>query len=298
MLVSIIIVHYQCLPDLEQCLQSIQQHVPLYNKEVLVVDNASIEPEKWTSFASKFSFASFFQLPENIGFGRANQFAIDRAKGQYLFLLNPDTVLESDVSVPFLAFMENPLNAVVGCCGGELYATSGRPVTSYGNFPSLFQSFASLGFYLFFKSFYYRKLSLGSANTYTQPTRVDYIAGADWFVRKEVLVFVGGFDPDFFLYFEETELAWRLQKAGYQSWILPHVRIRHEEGGASGHNQERFNAFAYRHYLRSERMFYQKTKGPLYGFFAIPLHLISMTLHLLAKGKLGEWIARLKVWFS
>lgn len=270
----------------------------MHNKEVMVVDNNSVSKEAWQHFGRRFSFVEFLQLEENIGFGRANQFAINRAKGKYVFLLNPDTVLESDVCADFLDFMEQPANQMVGCCGAELYSASGKPVTSYGNFPTLFSSFASLGFYLLFKSYYYQKLSLGSANRYTQPTQVDYLSGAGWFARKDALDKVGGFDPAFFLYFEETELAWRLQQAGYQSWILPHIRFRHEEGGASGFNEESFNKIGYQHYIHSQRLFYIKTKGLLFACIAIPLNFLSMVLAMVLKGKWRELYYRMKVWFS
>lgn len=229
-LVSIVIVNYNTTSLTRACIQSVLTHTTS-DFEIILVDNASSDRSIET-LQLEFTMVKFIFNQENIGFGRANNLGIEIAKGAYCFFLNSDALLTSDAIGRFLTYMESSKNAKVACCGGALITLDGKKQVSYGNFPSLAEVFATLGPGLFYKRFYRKHLCSGVKVYQTEPHLVDYVSGAALFIRKKVLTEIGSFDEDFFLYFEETELAFRIKKNGYLSVILPDVRIVHLEGGS------------------------------------------------------------------
>lgn len=229
-LVSVIIVNYNTTALTRACIQSVLKHTTVAI-EIIVIDNCSAD-RSIENFSSEFPSIKLILNEQNIGFGRANNLGIEIAKGDYCLLLNSDTILISDAIASFLAFMEKPENEKVACCGGELIGLDGSKQVSYGNFPSIAEVFATLGPGIFYKSYYRKHLSSGVRVYQENPHDVDYVSGADFFIRKSALMQTGLFDKDFFLYFEETELSFRLKKSGYLSVILPTVKIVHLEGGS------------------------------------------------------------------
>ena len=260
--VSIIIINYNTTEMMRQCLQSVIEHTKQNTYELIVVDNASSD-RAIESLQSEFEQVIFIFNEQNEGFGRANNKGINIAGGKYLFLLNSDTWLLNDAVSVFWEFMESPSGQSAGCCGGDLLMPNGNKQVSYGNFPSLAEAFSVLGFYRLYKSYFYRHISSGVKNTDDQMKEVDYISGADMFLRKSVLEHTGAFDPDFFLYFEETELSYRIKKAGFKSYLLPLARIVHLEG-ASQTNQLNFDKMKI--YTRSRSLFFKKCYGRFHAF--------------------------------
>lgn len=255
-LVSVIIVNYNTTSLTRACIQSVLTHTTA-DLEIILVDNASIDRSIET-LQLEFPMVKFIFNQENIGFGRANNLGIKMAKGVYCFFLNSDTMLTSDAIGSFIAYMQNPKHEKVACCGGDLITLDGKQQVSYGNFPSLAEVFAALGPGLFYKRFYRKHLCSGVKVYRSEPHTVDYVSGADLFVRKRVLTEIGSFDEDFFLYFEETELAFRMKKNGYLSVILPDVRIVHLEGGSHDSENLIIKKELYNHH---RLLFFQKCYG-------------------------------------
>src|SRR5690606_8417005 len=183
----------------------------------IVVDNASTE----TSAAALQAVEGIrlIRNAENPGFGCANNQGAAAATGEYLFFLNTDTWLLNDAATLLTRYLG--AHPGVGCCGADLFTAGGQKQVAYGNFPSLSETIAGLGFHRFFPRYYRRHLAIGVRNEHTVPQTVDYVSGAAMCIRRSLFLRLGGFDPDFFLYFEETELAWRLKKTGYQSVLVP-----------------------------------------------------------------------------
>ena len=292
--VSVIIVNYNTPELTKNCIDSIYQYSLTSQFEVILIDNASQLPLDLSIFDSYPNF-TFLQNSNNHGFGYANNQGIQIAKGEFVFLLNSDTQLCSDALTECLSFMRNPNNHQVAVCGAELFTGTSVPTPSFGNFPSIFGSIAALGFRHLFPNYYNRHLAIGVVNYDQKIKRVDLVSGADMFIRKSVLEKVGLFDEAFFLYFEETELSFRIAKAGYYSVILPFIKIQHFEGSSSDNTASDFNYVKFGHYVKSRTLFYKKAHGAFMPFLFKPFDLLFTFLKTITNREGGNLIKKIKL---
>lgn len=274
--VSFILVNYNTNRLLLRAIGTIYQFTsPSLSFEVIVVDNASNE-DPAPIFAIQFPLVKFLKVDANRGFGAANNLAIPYAKGKYLFLLNPDAFLLNDAAFILSQKMNDPANICMAFCTGELLNEELIPNQCFGNFPSLFGAVSDCGLKFLYPNYYRKYLAVGVANYDEKPKQVDYVSGAAFMVRKELVEKFGGFDEDFFLFFEETEWAWRLQQRGYYSMVFPEVKIIHLEGGSTEMGSYKaFNERTFRLYAESRQLFYKKTKGPIFAALMKPFDLLS-----------------------
>ena len=256
--VSYIIVNFRTADLVLRCIDSIREHTRQQPYEIIIVDNASGDDSE--AKLAHIPDVIFIANGANAGFGAANNRGAELACGRYLFFLNPDAYLLNDAAAVFTAFMDDSKNAGVGCCGGDLFDGEGGTQVAYGHFPSLTGIFFELGLHRFFPHKFEASFSIGVKNGDDRVKVVDYIAGADMFVRKAVFDQLKGFDADFFLYFEETEFAYRLRKSGYQSVLLPLARILHLEG-ASHQGGAHMSLGKAAYFESSRQKFFRKTKG-------------------------------------
>jgi GT2 family glycosyltransferase len=278
--VTVIIVHYNTVALLIECIRSVYQYTNNNTFEIIVVDNASADHDikKVTDI---FSEVQFIFNDKNVGFGSANNQGISIARGKYIFLLNSDTLLISDAVNAFFCYMEKPEHNVAACCGGDLIKPDGTKQVAYGNFPTLAEAISALGFFVFYRKFFDRNLSSGVFNYSDAIKKVDYICGADMFLRAEILKTTGIFDSDFFLYFEETELSFRISAAGYESILLPEVKIIHLEGASLG--REPFNKQKLIFFAKSRRLFFNKCYGRLSGMVVNKIYALQALIFFLKK---------------
>ncbi|MDQ1141126.1 glycosyltransferase family 2 protein [Pedobacter agri] len=260
--VSVIIVNYNTKDLLRQCLKSLYENTSGVSFEVILSDNQSVDGSL-EMLHKYFPKVICIENKDNLGFGKANNAAIKIAKGKYLFLLNTDTYFLNNAIKILFDFMEMKENQSIGCCGGDLFDKDGNKQASYGNFPTLLDAVSQLGFYKFYKRYYETKITGGVLNQDQTIKKVDYVCGADMFIRTTVLNEVGLFDEDFFLYFEETELSYRMTKAGYNSILVPSAKIVHLEGGSQA--SESFNFFKIKVFSKSRKLYFKKTKGFTYA---------------------------------
>lgn len=233
--VSIIIVNYKTVPMIINCVYSIQEHVRDIEYEVIVVDNHSedgFQERLRTEFGEK---VVCLPLPENIGFGRANNEGFKIAKGRNLFCLNPDTLLLNNAVKILSDYLDEHPEA--GACGGNLFDEEMQPALSFRRMlPSITWEINEL-FNLIPEKIVYGKNY--RFNFLDHSLNVGYITGADLMLRRDVLEKVGGFSPDFFMYYEETDLCCRIQKRGVKVVSVPEAKILHLEG--KSFNDERIN---------------------------------------------------------
>ncbi len=281
--ISIIIVNYNSHPVIGRCIDSVYQFVPEPSYEIIVVDNASA-PESVRFIKENYPRVKCIENLENKGFGAANNLGVQQAMGKYLFFLNPDTILTDNAVIRFYDFLEKASPEVVSC-GGNLIHKDGSPATSYGNFPSLLQEWSDIGFRRFYPRYYENNLKLGKTCTKeTKPFRVPYITGADIFIRKEAFQKAGGFDERFFLYYEETDLFYRLGRMGYESYILPDVKIIHLEGPSMLKEGE-LNYEKWAFWEKSKYYYFRKNKGRFAASIAKGMQIFSLLLHRLFGAK-------------
>ena len=255
---SFVIVNYNTTALTLACVQSIYTFTKKNAFEVIIVDNASCDTTIG-DIATQYPELIYIENKENLGFGRANNQGVKLSRGKYVFLLNSDALLTSDAGNAFFTFMEANENRQVACCGAALIDRNGKDQISYGNFPTFAEAFSALGFLRLYHRYHHQHLSSGVFNYSDEIRPVDYVCGADLFIRSTVITVLGGFDPDFFLYFEEVDLAARMKQAGYRSVIIPDVKIIHHEGASLGGSG--LNHLKMAHYAASRRKYFEKRHG-------------------------------------
>lgn len=223
MLLSIILVNYNGADLLRSCLDSIRKTRDNLDLEIIVVANKSPHEDqlpKLLAIESDFRDLNLrlIILPHNLGFGTANNRGAQIAQGKYLLALNADTILKEKSIREMIQFLENHLEA--GIAGPKLLTQEGE-VQEWGCGPrtSIWRIVKNnIGFIP-----HSLWLSL-------EPIKVDMVSGAALMVRKEVFERVKGFDENFFMYFEDEDLCWRVKDFGYDVYYLGNVTITHLGG--------------------------------------------------------------------
>lgn len=292
--VSFIIVNYNSTALAISCIHSIQTYTRDIAYEILVVDNASPDDDA-NLLLTRFPNIQVCKLAENRGFGAANNLALAQAKGAFVFFLNPDTELTHNAARQFADYLQKPEHKHIAICGAHLFNESPQGTPSYGNFPGFWQSLASAGPYLLFRSYYYQHLDTGVVNKLDQTREVDYVSGAAMFIRRSIIQQVNGFDEHFFLYFEETDLCKRVNNAGYKTMLIPSIKIRHKEGGSTAKG---FNAFGFYHFQKSRRYYYKKHLGILYPYLVAPFDLVHLLLKSFTVNRYGSRWLQIKIFFG
>jgi hypothetical protein len=275
--VSIIIVNYNSGQFLNNCLESIYAHTKGVSFEIILVDNASSDGS-FVPICETFTSIRGLRNSSNLGFAAANNLGAKSAQGKYLLFLNPDTLLVDDAITAMHQFLESTGNTMAAC-GARLQNPDGSYSVSFGNFPTLFQQFSDIGFRALYKRFYDRKLSISPPCSSTNPQPVGYLSGADVLIRKDIFQQIGGFDERYFMYYEDTDLFYRLHQAGYQSWLLPQLSITHI-GSSTSDSDGTFNYSKYSMLEKSKYIYFAKNHGAGSVFWAKIFQLIALLLHI------------------
>lgn len=270
MQVSIIIVNYNTKLLTLNCIDSIIAKTTGVSYEIIIVDNASTDGSK--EKFEKDSRVIFVEAGKNLGFGKANNLGVQKSSGKYLFFLNSDTILLNNAILHFFEFCES-FKGKIGGVGCLLENDKGDYIHSYAKFPSI-QSVLQ-GFFISFLSKISnqtKKVEIEDNKNINEYIFVDYVTGADLFVNRKVIEQYGAFDPDFFMYFEETEMQKRWNKNGYKSVVIRKPRIIHLEGCSVGNSKESFNERKFLMNLESQKLFFKKTQSFMgylgYRFFS------------------------------
>jgi len=229
MKLSIIIVNYNVKYFLEQALLSVRKAVQGIAAEVFVVDNNSVD-DSVRMVKEKFPEVILIANDHNPGFSTANNQAIRQSKGEYVLLLNPDTVVEEDTFLKCIRFMDQKPEA--GALGVRMIDGSGKflPESKRG-FPTPFVAFSkTFGLSkLFPRSKTFNRYHLGFLDE-KENHEVDVLAGAFMWLRRSVLDQIGLLDETFFMYGEDIDLSYRVVKAGYKNYYLAETTIIHYKG--------------------------------------------------------------------
>ncbi len=229
---SIIIVNYNVKEFLQNLLHSINKSARGISYEIIIVDNASDDG------SVEFIKEKFFSTPEiklivnstNAGFGKANNQGLAQANGKYILLLNPDTLLGEDTIQKMFKFFESTPEA--GIAGCKILNPDGTlQLACRRSFPGPWTSFCKVTGLssIFPKSKIFARYNLTYLDE-NQTYEVDAISGSFMMMRKEVYEKVGGFDEDFFMYGEDLDLCYRIQKAGYKVFYVHSTQIIHYKG--------------------------------------------------------------------
>ena len=239
---SVVIVNYNVRDFLVQAIRSVQQASRKLNTEIWVVDNNSID-DSVEVLRSDFPDVRLIANRENVGFGTANNQAIREASGRYILILNPDTILQEDTLETMVGFMDAREDC--GALGCQILNPDGSfAPESRRAFPTpeiAFWRMTGLG------RLFPGSRRFGSYNmTYLpedEAAEVDALSGSCMFVRRDALLSERGaglFDQDFFMYGEDLDLCFRIQKAGWTIWYTPDTRIIHYKGESTKKGETRY----------------------------------------------------------
>lgn len=285
MQLSVIIVNYNVQYFLEQCLVSVINACRNIDAEILVIDNCSTDGSK-AFFEGRFNEVSFIWHTENEGFSRANNLALKQAKGEIILFLNPDTLVPENCLKKSLHFYTT--QAGIGALGIHMIDGSGRflkeskrgfpsPVTSMFKLAGLANKFPS--------SKLFARYYLGHLPE-NKTSEADVLSGAFMMVSKKILDNTGSFDEAFFMYGEDIDLSYRIQKAGNKNFYFADCSIIHFKGESTKKQTTKY----IRTFYGAMKLFVQKHYSKA---TAIPFTIV-IDMVILIK----QFIAAVKQWFK
>ena len=269
---SVIIVNYNVKYYLDQCIRSVLRAFEEMNTpaEIIVVDNHSADgsvdyleqryPQKL------FPMVRFVRSAHNLGFARANNIAIRQSRGEYVLLLNPDTIVGEDALKASVDFMD--VHEDAGAVGVRMLGAQGRrAMESRRGLPTPMVSFFKmLGFcnrwphHRLFGKYYMGYLP------WDEPSQIEVVSGAYCMLRRKALDEVGLLDEDFFMYGEDIDLSYRVLKGGYRNYYLP-VDILHYKGEST-----QKSSFRYVHvFYEAMLIFFRKHYSGMTFLLSLPI---------------------------
>lgn len=248
---SIIIVNWNTKPLLERCLQSVFETANDLEFETFVVDNASTD-DSVVMVWERFPQVKLIENSDNVGFAYANNQAILLSKGRYVLLLNSDTEVKPGALTSLLAFMD--VHPLVGAVGPHLLNSDGSLQPSCYPLLTPWREF----WRLLFLDRLTRRATYDMENwDLHTPREVEVIKGACLLVRQEALEKIGLLDTRYFMYTEEMDLCYRLQRAGWKLYWVPDAQVLHYGEASSKQIAETMYVQLY----RSKVQFHRKTGG-------------------------------------
>jgi len=240
---SVIILNYNVRYFLELCLKSVEAAIANIDAEIIVVDNNS-KDDSCKMVKELFPKVKLIENKDNSGFSKGNNIGVLQARGEYLCILNPDTVVAEDTFVDILKFSEGKKNlGIVGCKlinGGGVFLPESKR-----NIPTVNVAFKKM---LGFSNDYYANHISKNDNG-----EVDVLVGAFMLVKKQIYNEVGGFDEDYFMYGEDIDLSYKVLKNGYQNYYYGKAKVVHFKGEST--LKDRYYS---RRFFGAMKIFYKK----------------------------------------
>ena len=259
MQLSVIVLNYNVRYHLELCLLSVKRALLQIDAEIIVVDNASSD-DSLQMLATRFPELKVIANTENLGFSKANNLGVKEARGTYVCILNPDTVVPETCFEHLLAFARNKEN--LGAVGIRLIDGTGTFLPeSKRNLPTPKVALAKL--------LQQSKAYYASNFCEDETGKVQVLVGAFMFLKREVYLELDGFDEDYFMYGEDIDISYRLLQAGYDNYYcgaLPAIHFK-------GESTLRDKTYATRFYEAMD-IFYNKH----FGSSNVEARLVSLAL--------------------
>ena len=227
MQLSVIILNYNVRYFLEQCVLSVQNALETIDGEIIVIDNNSPD-DSCAMIKKRFRNVKLIQNSENVGFPKGNNIGVAQAKGKYICILNPDTVVAEDMFTKVLAFAQQQSDlGIVGC----------KLIDGTGNFLPESKRGVPTPWVAFTKITGLYKLFCGTFGKYyaqhlndTQTGKVDILVGAFMFMKRDLYLDVGGFDEACFMYSDDIDLSYRILKLGKSNYYFHETTVIHYKG--------------------------------------------------------------------
>jgi O-antigen biosynthesis protein len=229
MQVSVIIVNYNVRAFLENCLHSVKKAMSGINAEIFVVDNAS-DDGSVEMVKENFPDVNLITNDKNLGFAAANNIALQESSGEYLLLLNPDTILQEDTLSVMIEFLDK--NDSVGLAGCKILNPDGTlQLACRRSFPTPWVAFTKI---IGLSALFPRTRLFGKYNLeYFDPDRsyeVDAVSGSFMFVRRKAYEQAGKLDEQYFMYGEDLDWCYRIKKSGWKIYYISETKVIHYKG--------------------------------------------------------------------
>lgn len=233
MKLSVVILNYNVRYFLEQCILSVEKAIENLDAEIIVIDNDS-KDGSCEMIKKRFPSVRLIENKENVGFSKANNQAVEVAKGTYLCILNPDTAVAEDTFTNALKYYREAEN--IGALGVYLMDGTGNFLPeSKRNLPTPKVSLMKLTG--FDKKYYASELSE------TSEGEAEVLVGAFMLLKRSIYNEVGGFDEDYFMYGEDIDLSYKITKAGYKNHYLGTTTVLHYKGESTQKDAAYFDRF-------------------------------------------------------
>lgn len=253
MQLSVIILNYNVRYFLEQCIISVQKALQTIDGEIIVVDNHS-KDDSCQMVRQLFPEVKLIENKENLGFPKGNNIGVAQAKGEYVCILNPDTVVAEDTFKKLLAKSHKLSAGIIGC----------KLIDGKGNFLPESKRGVPTPWVAFTKIFGLYKISNVFGKYYAQHLsenqtgEVDILVGAFMVLKKSLYLEVGGFDENCFMYSDDIDLSYTIQQKGYKNYYFADTAVIHYKGESTVRDQkylqrfqEAMNYFYKKHFKKS-----------------------------------------------
>jgi GT2 family glycosyltransferase len=229
MQLSVVILNYNVRYFLETCLVSVQKAIQNIDSEIIVIDNASTDGS-CEMIKERFPEVYLIENKENLGFPRGNNIGVEKAKGDYICILNPDTVVAEDTFKKILQFAKNQNElGIIGCKmidGSGLFLPESKrgvptPWVAFTKVAGLYKYFPKS---TLFNQYYLQHIPQSSTQ------KVPILTGAFMFLKRQLYQEVGGFDQDCFMYSDDVDLSYLVTKIGFSNYYFADTTIIHYKG--------------------------------------------------------------------
>lgn len=231
MQLSVIILNYNVRYFLEQCVFSVQKALENIDGEIIVIDNNSSD-DSCTMMKEKFPQVKLIENKENSGFPKGNNIGVAQAKGEYICILNPDTVVAEDTFLKILNYKLQTPNSKLGIIGCKLIDGTGNflPESKRG-VPTPWVAFTKIfGLYKMFSKSSWFNQYYAQHLTQNQTGKVDILVGAFMIMKRDLYLEVGGFDENCFMYSDDIDLSYMVLKLGNENYYFHETSVIHYKG--------------------------------------------------------------------
>lgn len=252
---SIIYVNYNTADQVMTSVESVRRHTKGIDYEIIVADNNSKDDENLQKLIDDETI-KVVKLDDNYGFGKANNAGVKECTGEYIFLLNPDTICHDNSIKKLLDCLK--ADQTIGVISPNLINAESKPTHSFRRAGD--GILTELNFALFGLPY---KILYGSDfefNHSDKQLEVAYSCGAAMMMKKDIFEKVDGFDETFFMYYEDQDLCNRIKKTGLRIVNEPKAIIQHLEGTSINLNSRRETFI-----IQSRKKYFIKTM-PLWHF--------------------------------
>ncbi|WP_348800365.1 glycosyltransferase family 2 protein [Flavobacterium adhaerens] len=257
MQLSVIILNYNVRYFLELCLLSVESALKNIDSEIIVVDNNS-QDQSCEMVQKRFPNVKLIQNNQNVGFSKGNNVGVTQAKGNYICILNPDTVVAEDTFEKILTFANTQND--LGVVGVKLIDGTGNflPESKRG-VPTPWVAFTKvLGLYRFFSKSTLFNQYYAQHVSENETAEVEILVGAFMFLKRDLYIEVGGFDEDCFMYSDDIDLSYTILQKGKKNYYFHETTVIHYKGESTIKDgmymkrfQEAMEFFYTKHFKRS-----------------------------------------------